>query len=229
MRKTALCANRAGDDQMSSSTVATGGEAAGEKPPGQSENKSTPSSLSEMLKSIVAHTDGEKVSIADILDTFGNKSFGPALLIPAIIAVAPTGAIPGMSIVTGTIIFLVSAQMLIGREHIWLPKRATQFEIERQKLKSSVEKLLPWTDWLEDVFSQRLSIFVTQPAVSILALTCMLLAVSMFPLALLPFAVAIPGMAICLFALGLTLRDGLLVAIGYALSIAAGYLVWTLI
>lgn len=195
---------------------------------GGAERNGTPR-LSELLERLVSETDGKTVSIDEILDALGSQSFGPMLLIPAIIAVAPTGAIPGMSLVTGTIIFLVSLQILVGREHIWLPKRVTSFEFERSKLKSSVKAAKPWTDWLQDLFSQRLTFLVEQPALKVIAVTCMLLAASMFPLALLPFAVAVPGTAVGLFALGVTMRDGLLVALGYALALGAAYLIWTVI
>ena len=195
---------------------------------GTQADKNTPR-LSELLERLVSETDGKTVSIDEILDALGSQSFGPMLLIPAIIAVAPTGAIPGMSLITGTIIFLVSLQMLIGREHIWLPKRVTGFEFDRSKLKSSVSAAKPWTDWLQGLFSHRLTFLVEQPALKLIAVTCMLLAASMFPLALLPFAVAVPGTAVGLFALGVTMRDGLLVALGYALALAAAYLIWTVI
>ena len=61
----------------------------------------------------------------------------------------------------------------------------------------------------------------------LIAMVTMLLAISMFPLALLPFAVAVPGTAVGLLAIGLTMRDGLVVTSAYALSLATAYLIWT--
>ncbi len=185
--------------------------------------------LSALLNALVEKSDGDEVTIATLLDAFGKKTFGPMLLIPAIIAVAPTGAIPGMSIVTGTIVLLVCLQMLIGREHVWLPERITSFSFSRESLKSSVDKALPWAKWLDQYVGRRLTLLATSPVDNLVAVTCVVLALTMYPLALVPFAVAIPGSAIALFALGLTLTDGALISAGYGLAAGAGYAVFLLL
>ncbi len=47
------------------------------------------------------------------------------------------------------------------------------------------------------------------------------LSLTMYPLALLPFAVAVPGTATAVMALGITARDGLVVAIGMIIGLGA--------
>jgi hypothetical protein len=55
----------------------------------------------------------------------------------------------------------------------------------------------------------------------------MMLGVTMYPLAFVPFGVLAPGSAVTFFALGLTSRDGLMILIGYFLTIlAVGLVVW---
>lgn len=185
------------------------------------------SRLADLLEKLVDRTDGKETTIGELLDALGSRSFGPMLLLPAVIAVAPTGAIPGMSIITGTIIFLVSAQVLLSSDHIWLPRSVTSFSFSRDRLKSMIEKAKPWADCFSRFFYERMTFLIDPPAIYPIAIICMLLAASMFPLALLPFAVAMPASSIVLFALGLTMRDGLLVSIGYLLAIGAAYLVAT--
>lgn len=189
-------------------------------------NSDKPATLHELLDDLVENTDGDKTTVGELLDALRQRTFGPLLLIPAIIAVAPTGAIPGMSIVTGTMILLVSMQMLVGHEHVWLPDRVLSFEMSRGTLKNATAKAKPWAKWLESYLGQRWSILVEPPATYALAAVCALLAVSMFPLALLPFAVAVPGAAIALIALGLTLKDGILVCGGYAFAAVTVALVY---
>ncbi len=193
---------------------------------GGSGKDESPGSLKELLDDLVDNTDGDKVSVGDLLDALRQRTFGPLLLIPAIIAVAPTGAIPGMSIVTGTIILLISIQMLVGRDHAWLPSQATSFEFSRERLENSVEKVKPWADWVESFLMARWTLLAESPATIPLALICSLLAVSMYPLALVPFAVAIPGLAVIFFAIGLTLKDGVMIVIGYALSALTAFVIW---
>lgn len=200
----------------------TATSASADKPASQSGRQN----LTGILDQLVDDTSGEQVSIGELLEAFRRRSFGPLLLIPAVIAVAPTGAIPGMSIVTGTIILLVSIQMLIGREQAWLPKKATAFSFSRDTLENAVDKAKPWASWLEQHIRSRLTFLVDPPAHFLIAAICILLAVSMFPLALLPFAVAVPGTAVGLFAIGLTMRDGVVVSFGYLLAATSAGLVW---
>ncbi|WP_376748073.1 exopolysaccharide biosynthesis protein [Stutzerimonas nitrititolerans] len=49
----------------------------------------------------------------------------------------------------------------------------------------------------------------------------MLLATSIPPLELLPFASTVPFSAICLFGLGITTRDGVVVVLGLMVSVGA--------
>lgn len=178
-------------------------------------------SLSQILSNLVDDTKGEKVTLGELFDTLDQRSYGPLLLLPALIAVAPTGAIPGMSIVTGSIIALFAVQLLIGRSHPWLPERLESFEFSRKTLSRSVDKAMPWVKAVESHLRRRLTLLAEPPANRIVALLCLLLALTMFPLALLPFAVAVPGTAIMFFALGLTTRDGLLILAGFVFSAAA--------
>lgn len=186
-------------------------------------------SLSQILSNLVDDTKGEKVTLGELFDTLDQRSYGPLLLLPALIAVAPTGAIPGMSIVTGSIIALFAVQLLIGKSHPWLPESLERFEFSRKTLSRSVDKAMPWVKAVESHLRRRFTLLAEPPANGIVALLCLLLALTMFPLALLPFAVALPGTAIMFFALGLTTRDGLLILAGFvfsALAIALTY--WAL-
>lgn len=186
-------------------------------------------SLSSILSDLVDGTKGEEVSLGELLDTLDQRSYGPLLLLPAIIAVAPTGAIPGMSIATGSIIVLLAVQLLVGKPHPWIPARLERFAFSREALARSVDRSMPWVKAAESHLRRRMTFLAEPPASRLVALLCLLLAFTMFPLALLPFAVALPGTALILLALGLTARDGLLVLGGFvlsALTIALAY--WAL-
>ena len=184
--------------------------------------------LSEVLEKLVEETDGKEVTIGELLETFDGRAYGPLLLIPALLAVSPIGMIPGMSVVTGSIIFLIAAQMLFSTKSPWLPKRLTAFSIPREKLVDTVEKTKPWALWIEKGVKHRFTMMADPPMSYLLAVSCMVLAATMYPLALVPFGVAVPGTAVILFALGLTARDGLLISFGYSISIlAVGLVIWS--
>ncbi len=166
------------------------------------------------------------ISLEGILDAVGTRAYGPLLLIPGLLALAPTGAIPGMSVVTGTLILLIAAQLLIGRNSPWLPRRALEFSFSKDKLINAIELGKPYARRIDSVLKPSLSTLTKFPATRIVALVAMALAITMYPLALVPFAVAIPSAAIVLFALGLTARDGRLIIaalIGAGLALLALY------
>lgn len=190
-----------------------------------SDDRST--NISSLLQSLIEDTEGENVTLDQLFDTLDQRSYGPLLLLPAAIAVAPTGAIPGMSIVTGSIIALLAIQLLIGKSHPWIPSKLEEFTFGRDTLKKAVRAAIPCAEWIEQFLQRRFEVFVGPPADRIIALICMLLALSMYPLALLPFAVAAPGTAIIFFALALTTKDGLLALAGYIVSaFVAGLVYW---
>ncbi|QDU77794.1 Exopolysaccharide synthesis, ExoD [Bremerella volcania] len=167
------------------------------------------------------NTDGDNVTLEDTLDSLNSRSFGPLLLVPAIMAVSPIGAIPGMSIVTGCVLMLIAIQMIFSSGRPWLPQRLLDFSFSRETLTKGIDKTLPWAKWLEGFTSRRLQTITHAPFHYVIATIVAFLALLFIPLAFLPFAVAIPGTAIALFALGITVRDGVLVILGFAVSCAA--------
>ncbi|WP_219920297.1 exopolysaccharide biosynthesis protein [Pseudomonas sp. Q2-TVG4-2] len=67
--------------------------------------------------------DQGQVSLKAILKTLGGRSFGSFLLVSGLIILLPlVGDIPGVPTLVGVMVFLVALQLLLGREHFWLPK-----------------------------------------------------------------------------------------------------------
>jgi len=187
----------------------------------EGENHSSPDGLVDVLEQMKENTEGDEVTLEDTLDALNSRSFGPLLLVPAIMAVSPIGMIPGMSIVTGCVLMLIAVQMVISKGRPWLPKRLLDFKFSRDKLTEGIDKSLPWAKWLEGFTDRRLTLITKWPFHYLIAFVVACLAVLFIPLAFLPFAVAIPGTAIALFGLGMTARDGLMVILGFVVSCAA--------
>ena len=194
--------------------------------PGGSENGRDLEDLMDEIRADSGSSD--EVSLAQIMQAVGTRAYGPLLLVPGLVALAPTGAIPGMSIVTGTIIVVVAIQLLFGRNKPWIPKRALEFSFSRDTLLSAMERGRPYARRIDDFLKPSLTQVTDFPATRIIAIVAIALALSMFPLALVPFAVAIPSSAIVLFALGLTARDGRLIIAGFILaSLALALILYT--
>ena len=164
-------------------------------------------------------TEGE-LTFGDILTGFGARAFGPMLVVPAFIAVAPTGAIPGMSLLTGSIIAVIAIQMIAQREQPWLPLRLKQVSFSQERLHGAIERAQPYARWFDKFVGERLTILSGNTATTAIGLVSLVMALMMFPLALLPFAVAVPGTAVFLLGLGLMARDGLFVLAGFLVAAA---------
>ena len=71
--------------------------------------------LDTVIDQLVEVGDREdQVSIAKIQEAIDQSSFGPFLLVPAIIEVSPIGGIPGVPTALAIIVLLCAVQMLFG-------------------------------------------------------------------------------------------------------------------
>ena len=72
------------------------------------------------MDDLLDKTTGE-VSVGDVVNKFESRGFGPLLLLPALIALLPTGAIPGVPSICGVTLCIICLQIAFGDEHPWLP------------------------------------------------------------------------------------------------------------
>lgn len=180
--------------------------------------------LHEVLENLQnqARAQQTTVSLGDLLQNLGSRSYGPLLLIPALIALIPViGAIPGVSIVTGALIVVVSAQLLFRRTHPWIPQRLLKAKFDRERFLRITERAKRWTQPVDRVVHRRYDQLVQPPATQGLALALIILGLIFFPTALIPWGVTLPALAATLLSLALVSADGILVGIGLALTVAS--------
>ncbi|MBO6783035.1 MAG: exopolysaccharide biosynthesis protein [Alphaproteobacteria bacterium] len=167
----------------------------------------------------------EEVSVGDVQDAVGQRSFAPFLLICGLIVMSPLGGIPGVPTVFAFIILLTAGQLLIGRNHFWLPDVLTDRSVDDNKLRKAAEKLESPARWVDKVIKPRLTVLTDGPAAYVVAAACVALALAMPPLEAVPFAVAAPAAAITAFSLALVAHDGVLAVIGYLATAGSIYVV----
>ncbi len=185
--------------------------------------------LTEVLERLAPEGEDDSTTVGDLLAHFRGQAHGPLLLVPGLLAVSPVGAIPGMSLAMGAVITFVAIQMMVRSDRPWLPERVEDLEVPADRLQRAVDKTRPAARWLDRHLQARWSFLVRAPGSYVLASTCALLGLSMWPLALVPMGVAPPGIAVTLFGLALTLRSGLLALLGYLTCAAVvGMSVWLL-
>jgi hypothetical protein len=165
--------------------------------------------------------DQSEVSVEDVVETFGSRSYGPFLLIPPLIEISPLGAVPGVPTALAGIIVLFALQILIGRKQIWLPDFIEHRKISSERVKKAVSSMMPVAGWADRWFHGRLSSLTKGVFIRIAAAACIGLACTVPLLELVPFASSAPMAAIAMFGLALMVRDGALLLLACAIAIAA--------
>lgn len=163
----------------------------------------------------------DKVRIGDMLEAVGKRSFGPFLLLPALIDISPVGSIPGLPTLLGLMIAITAFQLLIGRDHLWLPGFIANRSRKSEDVKKAADKLNGLAKRLDRWFHGRLPRLTSKPFQRVAAVIIILLTLTVPPLELLPLATTAPMAAIAAFGLALLVHDGLLMLIAGAMSIAA--------
>lgn len=190
-----------------------------------------PHSVGDILDSLSELAERQdRVSIGDVVERLGHRSYGPFLLVPALIELSPLGGIPGLPTFLALIIVLSAVQMLVGRKHLWLPGFIERRAVSGKKLHKATDKLRGVARFLDRWFHGRLSVLTGGPIPRLAAALVIVLACTVPPLELVPFASSAPMIAIAAFGLALLVRDGLLMLIASLLALGAlGVGVWMLV
>lgn len=173
--------------------------------------------------------EADDVTIGDIQDKVGRRAIGPPLLLASLIALSPIGGIPGVPTVFAAIVIILSTQVLIGKRRLWLPRVIQRRTLDPQKVRASLKKMRRPAAWADRLMRPRLTFLTQGRGIYIWAATCILLALSLPALEVVPFAAASAAGAIAVLALALIANDGLVALLGYALSFGAIYLVATIV
>lgn len=180
----------------------------------------TEQSLSDTLHDMIASIRSDTISLRELMIGIGEHGFlllCALLTLPFLIPVS----IPGVSTVFGAAIILISLAITLNRLP-WLPKRILDRQVETEKLVPTLKKGAEIVSKLDRFARPRLPM-LTQGAVMNRFNGLMIMSggvLLMFPLGLIPLSNTLPGVAVLLLSLGITQRDGLMVAAGYLFLIA---------
>jgi len=160
--------------------------------------------------------DCDSVSLGDILDMVGRRSFGPILLVAGLITVAPLiGDIPGVPTIMAVIVFLVAVQILFQREKLWFPESILNRSLEKDKLQRALEKMKKPAEYIDRILKPRLKTITTGIMVYPAAIICLCISLAMPAMEFIPFSANFAGAALTAFGLSFIARDGLMALFGY--------------
>ena len=168
------------------------------------------------------HTRKSKLTLGEIVARVeGDGGLGPILFVLTLPVLLPLP--PGASMLLAAPLLFVAPQIITSRRRLWLPKALADKSIDRAALVKLLRRVLPALEKLETKVRPRLRLLTGRLGSCIIGVACTILAlILVLPI---PFANLVPAMALGIFSLGLTRKDGLLVLIGYGLMALAGVII----
>jgi hypothetical protein len=154
----------------------------------------------------------DRLSVGEIVKRFeGANGLGPVLFVLTLPVLVPLP--PGASMVLALPLLVVAPQVAAGRGKLWLPKWLAARTLDQKRLAKLIGRILPLLGRLEALGHARLTPLSGGAGTRLVGVVCTVLAaVLVLPI---PFANLFPALALGMFALGLTRRDGLMVLAGY--------------
>ncbi|SRR5690606_17779489 len=176
-----------------------------------------PARLSSILQTLARNAAGP-VSVAQIRDALGDRSFAAMLAFFAAINLLPLP--PGTTLVLGLPLILVSAQMLMGQRTVWLPRSVLTRSVSLARFRRMTERGLPRLLRFERLIRPRCWPFPSQ-AVADRLIGLVALALSVIVTLPIPLGNWLPSFAVFLIALALSERDGIWLGIGLLVGLVS--------
>lgn len=182
--------------------------------------------LAEVIESL-GQGDEPQLSLAEIVEGFGERAFGALILVLALMSLFPWP--PGGKAVFSAPIMLLSLELAIQRQTVWLPRWLLRISVSRAAYrKASGGRVLKSIRAIEALSRPRLPVLTGETADVITGAVCFVLAIMLaLPV---PFGDMLPAFTIAIFGLAITQRDGLAVLIGGIGTVVCGIyivLVWS--
>ena len=157
--------------------------------------------------------EGDGVTVRELLSAVGPRAYGPIILLLGFVSISPLTLVPGANWLFALVIILIASQIAVGRPYPWLPKRLLETSFPHKYLLQSLEMGRPWARRVDAFTRLRFDILTEPPFLQLVSLICILAAILIFPLGLIPLGPLLPGIAILLFGAGLAARDGILLCL----------------
>ena len=156
------------------------------------------------------------LTLGEIRDRLDERAYGLLILLLSLPCLVP--GLYGVPQVVGLVIIMVAAQLLIGREEPWLPRRVLNLRARGKWLRAMADFAEARLSWVDRLSRPRLLMFATGVGERMVGLFMILATLTI----VLPMTNTIPSVALALLAVGLIQRDGLFVLGG--MVVATGWL-----
>ncbi len=173
---------------------------------------------SELLTELVEKTkEKERISFIEISSHLCDRGFAILIILFAFPMAIPLPYPPGFTTILGLPLLFLSWQMLLGYDKPALPKILANKSINSSHLAFAVNKTEKYFKFLESKLRGRLPYLSSTSGEKIIGFISLLCSISIvMPIM---FGNAIPSAGICIMAIGLLSRDGLVIIIGIITSL----------
>jgi hypothetical protein len=175
--------------------------------------------IADVLRRIGTHSDEERLTLGEILDSLDHRAYGFVLLLLAAANFTPGPSMPGFSTLFGLPAIAMAVQMILGWSRPWLPPRLARLSVPRRRFIATVAKALPMIARLDRVLRPRLTGLANLTGHRWTGVAALIQALLLcVPLPLYPMA---PATSLVLMSLGMIARDGLMLALGHVAGVLA--------
>lgn len=178
--------------------------------------------LSEALRRLLVEADGRALQVREMIEILRGKGLQMMVILLCLPFLSPV-TIPGISTPFGLAIALCGLRIAFGHQP-WLPAFVMNRRISAQALEKMVHVGCRIYTRIERIVRPRLSYLFVGPGMT--TLVGLSIALSGFLLSLpipppFPLTNTIPGFALIFLALGLMEKDGVLILVGYTITLVA--------
>jgi hypothetical protein len=166
-----------------------------------------------------------QVPVRELRDVIGRRSFAPLLLATSLVGFTPLGGVPGVPTILATIVVVIAVQIVMGFESLWLPRFLLDRNVEGKKLVRGAKSLRPVARVIDRVIRPRLTFLTERPTSYVIAMVCVMIALTVPPLELVPLVDIPLWAALVAFSLALVAHDGLLAIAAFVLTITGAILI----
>jgi hypothetical protein len=173
---------------------------------------------SQLLRELVNKTKGEEtVSFGMINAHLSERGFAILMILFAFPMAIPLPYPPGFTTVLGVPLLIFSIQMLMGMSKPLLPEWMSKRTIKVSHLAFAVDKTEKYFKFIEKKLKCRLPYLSSISGERLIGLMSLLCSISIaLPIL---FGNAVPSAGICIMALGLLSKDGIVIIIGMIVSV----------
>ncbi len=172
---------------------------------------------SDLLERVVKENTNDTISVGEIKDSLHERGFGVLMALFSLPLCLPFPAPPGYTTLFSIPLFILSIQMIYGKDAPWLPNFINRYQVKRTTLAKLVEKAAPMLRKIEKLLKPRLNFVSIEMWEKTIGISSFIFAISIavpLPLTNLP-----PGYGILIMSLGLLSKDGLTILTGLIIGI----------